>query len=454
MSEPDRNEPVREGNVSLGARERRFLSETAQVEDESMPTFALPVLAVFATALSIFLLWASVARVNEVAQAQGEILPIGRVKVVQHLDGGAVEAILVEERDAVEEGQELVRMEGAQPRAELRQMEARLAGLRARASRLDAFAGRKPTQAPPGGAARADEGVDAAQRDILRAQEAARASAVAILDRQIEQRSRRVDQLVKSLEVAKGHQALTAEVLKMREELAAKQLVTRTVLLETRRASITAEGEVERIAEEIGVIRAELEEYRSRRADTLNQLRRDALSEMGLARSELAEVEESVERLRARVERLVVRAPNRGLVQDIKVFTVGQVLQPGSPLMQIVPTQAPLEAEIRIQPRDIGFVRVNQLVNMRVSSFDYARYGFATGHLKRISASSVTGEDGKPFYRAWVLFDAPYVGGKSGRNPLQAGMGLEAEIVTGEKTVLNYLSKPVIDVFSRSLIER
>ena len=438
--------------AALGNRERRLLSETVQVEEELVPAFVRPLLGIAALTVLAFILWASLTHISEIARAQGEIVPIGKIKVVQHLDGGSVESIQVEERSLVEEGQVLVRMDGAQATAELRQMEARLVALRLRAERLDAFAGRRqPNLAVVAGQ---HHGLLSDQREIYQTQVATRDTTLSILDRQIDQRTRRISQLQQSLAGAKDQQSLANELARMREDLASRQLVNRTVLLETRRAKVTADGEVLRLTEEIDVSRHELAEFQYRRADMANQLRRDALNEMGTARAETAEVEESIQRLRARVDRLVVRAPNRGLVQDIKVQTIGQVIQPGGLLMQIVPDNAPLEAEIRIAPRDVGFVKVGQPVNLRVTTYDYSRFGFATGKLKRISASSITGEDNKPYYRAWVLLDHPYVGKTPGRYMLQAGMGLEAEIITGDKPLIAYLSKPIIDVVSRSFRER
>lgn len=438
--------------VTLGDRERRLLSETILVEEELVPPFVRPLLGIAALTVLGFGLWASLTHISEIARAQGEIIPIGKIKVVQHLDGGSVEAILVEERTLVDEGQILVRMEGAQAIADLRQMEARRVGLKLRAERLDAFAGRRQPNLTD--LAGQHKGLLSDQREIFRTQVATRDSTLSILDRQIDQRTRRIVLLQQSLGAAKDQQSLADELTRMREDLASRQLVNRSVLLETRRAKVTADGEAARLIEEIDVSRQELAEFLNRRADMVNQLQRDALNEMGTARNETAEVEESIRRLQARVDRLIVRAPDRGYVQDLKIQTVGQVIQPGGLLMQIVPDNAPLEAEIRILPRDVGFVKVGQPVNMRVTTYDYSRFGFATGKLKRIAASSITAEDNKPYYKAWVLLDHPYVGNTPGRYMLQAGMGLEAEIVTGEKPLIAYLSKPVIDVVSRSFHER
>jgi multidrug efflux pump subunit AcrA (membrane-fusion protein) len=123
-------------------------------------------------------------------------------------------------------------------------------------------------------------------------------------------------------------------------------------------------------------------------------------------------------------------------------------------LMQIVSEKPVLEAEVRIATRDIGFVKVGQHVNLRATSFDYARFGVAKGILKKISPSSLLGDDKQPYYRGVVQLDSPYVGNTAAHYTLQPGMSVEADILTGEKTLLTYLTKPVIDVISLSFSER
>lgn len=445
--------PGHRSTLPLGSRERDLLSETVQIEEELLPDFVRPMLFVAVVAVVAFTLWAALTHIKEVARAPGEILPVSKIKVVQHLDGGVIAEIPVEERMLVQEGQVLLRLDGTQAQADLRQMEARQVSLQLRAERLAAFAeGRKPDFAPLAGAY---PDLLADQKQIYQTQMATRGSTLSILDRQLDQRVRRISQLEKSLASAQEHLRLTDELSHMREDLASRRLVNRTVLLETRRAHVTAEGEVARLNDEIAVSKQELAEVRSRRADTFNQLQRDALNEMGAVRAEMAEVEESIQRLQAKVDRLVVRAPHRGLIQDLKVQTIGQVIQPGALLMQVVPDDTPLEAEVRVSPRDIGHVKTGQSVNLRVSSFEYTRFGYASGTLKRISASSVTDpQTNQLYYRAWVTLTHPYVGGTPGQYMLQPGMSLEADIITGEKTLLTYLVKPVADAFMRSFHER
>jgi len=240
----------------------------------------------------------------------------------------------------------------------------------------------------------------------------------------------------------------------MREDLASRKLVNRTVLLETRRAKVVADGEIARLIEEIVIVKKELAEIQTRRIDTINQLARDAMVEYGGVKAEMAEVAEQVRRLQDKVYRLDIRAPIRGWVHDLKAKTLGQVIQPGALIMQIVSDKVVVEAEVQIASRDIGFVKVGQPVHLRATTYDYARYGIGKGFLKRISASSVVGTDGKPHYKGLVELTNQYVGNVPANHPLQPGMTVEAEILTGQKTLLQYLTKPVIDVFSTSFYER
>lgn len=440
------------GGVTLGKRERRLLSETIHIEEELIPPFVKPVLLFVGVLVIGFFAWATFTTMKEVARAPGEVIPSGQIKVVQHLDGGIVTEIAVDERKLVQQGQVLLRIDGTQALADLRQIEARRDSLRLRMERIKSFvSGDKPDFTALG----INQPILISnQKQIYYTQLATRDSTLSILSTQISQKKQRIQQLESALIAARQQEALTGELSLMREDLASRRLINRTVLIETRRAQVTASGEVARLTAEIALVKQELGEVNSRYLDTQNQSRRDALNELGGAGSELAEVEETLQRLQARVDRLEIKSPSQGYVQDLKVQTVGQVIQPGALLMQIVPDNGVLEAEVRIAPKDIGFVKAGQDVSLRVTSFDYSRFGVARGKLMRVSASSVVGTDNKPYYKGLVVMPNPYVGNVPGRNLLQAGMSVEAEILTGEKTLLAYLIKPLIDVVSLSFHER
>lgn len=438
--------------IQLGGRERKLLSDSIHVEEELIPSFVRPVLYVVGGLVLAFLLWASLTHMKEIARAPGEIIPYTKAKMVQHLEGGSVAEVNVEERQLVEQGQLLLRIDGSQALAELGQTAARLESLQLREERLIAYTERKEPSFP---ASDKTASQLSSQKDLFTLQLATRQSTLSILERQIDQRKQRIHQLNAALGSANKSLTLSEELADMREDLASRRLITRTALLEAQRGKVTASGDVARLVDELQVAQQELAETQNRYLDTQNQMQRDALNELGVIRAELAEVRETIQRLKARVQRLEVRAPSRGYVQDLRVQNIGQIFQPGALMMQIVSDQAVVEAEVRISPRDIGFVRPGQPVNLRISSFDYSRFGVAKGVLKRISASSLMDEtNNQPYFKGVVELSSPHVGNTPGRNLLQPGMRAEAEILTGEKTLLAYLTKPLIDVVSLSFNER
>ncbi len=179
-----------------------------------------------------------------------------------------------------------------------------------------------------------------------------------------------------------------------------------------------------------------------------------ALGEMGMAGAELAEVEETIARVRQLVTRLDVRAPIRGLIQDLQFRTVGAVVAPGGVLMQMVPIDDVLQVETRVATRDIGHVRVGQPVTVKVSTYDFARYGTIDGMLHSVSPTTLIDEDDEPYYKALVTLATNHVGKFPGRNPVLPGMTVQADVVTGEKTILQYLLKPIYVSFEGALRER
>ncbi len=458
--------------VVLGNREAHILSQADKLEGGLIPKFIPPMLLAIFILLGAFLVWAALTQLTEVTRAPGEVIPIGDIKIVQHLDGGQVAAILVDEGDLVENGQTLLRIDGAQAIADLKQMEARWLALTLRAERLLAFAeDRKPNFEPDSipamyhGSAWDGEMEFAVatrphldmindQYNIYLRQVSARSSSLAVVTSQIDQLRKRLGQTQAALNSARDHLGLVMEMLEMREELGQQQLVTRTVLLETRRAQVTAQSEVERLTEEVLVITEELSEARLRMQDIIQQYRREAVTERGVVLAELAEVEETLHRLRARVDRLDVRSPERGIIQNLQVMTTGQVIQPGSILMQVVPTDVQLEAEVRIAPRDIGHIEVGQQVRIRVSSYDYRRFGATQGTLRRISATNLVTNGGEPYFRGWVALTQQYVGDDPNHYPIRPGMSVEAEIITGHRSLLAYLITPFADILDRSFGER
>jgi len=438
--------------ISFGARQRRLLSETIQVEDELIPSYAKPVLYLIVFLVVVFLIWASLTQLTEVTLAPGEIVPSGQIKVVQHLSGGTIEEVFVEERASVKKGDLLVKLDDTRALSDLRQIEGRLASLKLSAERQEAFImNREPDFSQYQDAYST---MVAVQQEQLNNQIRIRDLTLDILNRQIQQRASRLEQLSKSLEAAKKHRELTEQMLSMRQKMAEKRLVTRITLLETERAAVTARSEEDRIHKEINMIEQELAEAQSRFYESKNQLLQGPLEQLGQLEAQIAETEEELSKVNSRLEELWVRAPASGLVFNLAINNQRQVIQPGAVLMQIVPDDVELQAEVRISPDDIGYLHLGQKVNIKVSSYDFSRYGYAKGTLSRVSAFSTLDEREQPYFKGWVSLEKSYLGNEESQFPLMPGMVVSADILTGKKTLLAYLADPITKGLANSFNER
>lgn len=438
--------------IAVAPRRRRYLMEPIAFEEEALPRSVRVAIACTVVLVGLSVAWASVAKIEEVAVAPGEVVPSGALKPIEHLEGGVIGEVLVKEGELVAAGQVLARMDPAQARSELRQMQARLAGLLLREERLKAVAEQREPRFD--GLAGDHPELAADQRRIWVNQMATQRSAIEVVDSQIEQRRREIVQLQGLLDIAHKHREITAAELAMREKGVALGVVNRQVYYETKRAAVTAEGEVNRLGDEIHRAGDALAEVERRSANLDLTLRQDVLTEMGTVSQEIAQVRSALSRLDDRVQRLDVVSPVAGLVQDLKVRTAGEVLQPGGLLMRVVPMDEHLMAEVRISSSDVGHTLVGQPVSLKVSSYEYVRYGTLSGSLERISPSTFVDEGGRPYYKGTVAIDRQHMGAEPGKHPILPGMIVQADITTGRKTLLEYLLKPVFVSLSSSFHER
>ena len=430
----------------------RHLATSVMLEETGTPALVrLSLLAVVAI-VAAFVGWAAVAHIDEVAATTGSVVPSGRVQKIQHLEGGIVAEILVDEGTLVTQGQVLIRLDPAHAVAEMEQMRARAAALALHQERLSAFGTERD---PDFSLVRPEhQPLADAQRTIYEIAVAARTSSAQVLHEQIEQREAELAVLSEQETTLERQKALLGEELAMREELFRKNLSSKIVLLEVQRRVSEVDGALAALRSDRQRLKSALAEARDRLTQDDTELKREALTEMGRVTAELAEVRESLARLSDRVRRLAITAPVAGIVKGLAVRTIGGVIQPGETLMEIVPVTDELIVETRISPRDIGHVATGQPVTVKVSAFDFARYGSIAGVLVDVSASTFLDERDVPYYKGFVRLERPYVGADPERNRILPGMTVQADIDTGSKTLLQYLLKPVYSSMDAAFRER
>lgn len=442
---------ARPDRLSSDRRLVKLLSQPLILEEAGPPRLLTQMTQALSLLIVGLIAWAAVAEIRESALARGQVIPAGSMLKVQHLEGGIVADILIEDGDIVERGQTLIRLESASAQAELEQLRAREAALALHAERLRAFVvGRAPDFAMGGD----HPELAADQQAILDVQSEARASQRRVLEARIAQQQAHAAALVGQRKSLERQVAILEEQLEMRGTLLKKGLVSRVVYLETERTLNRTRGELASVVGEAAKAIAAVREAKDSLEETDLGLRNDALKEMGEVTGELAEVREQLAKLEDRVARLAIVAPARGIVKGLVAKTVGGVVPPGETVMEIVPFDETLVAEVRISPRDIGHLQIGQEADVKVSTYDVSRFGSVAGTLQQISASTFEDEQGDPYYRAVIALAEDHVGDDPEANLILPGMVVDVAINTGSKSVMQYLLKPVYHGFNGAFSER
>lgn len=438
--------------IKQSSRVARHLAQAVQLEESGTTPLIRLTIYLACAACAVFLVWTTLTTIDEVAVAEGEILPLGSVQTVQHLEGGIVDQILAKEGELVEVGQPILKLSPAQALAELEQTRAREMTLLLKSERLRAFVeGRQPDF---GFAGSQYASLVQDNLSILQAQTQARDTSRSIFLAQIEQKRADLRLMEAQHKSLREQVAALEEEMKIRDHLVAKGLVTRITHLDTKRELARAEGELTRILGQTVTAREAVSEMESRLIDSQSALQKQNMDEMGVTVAELAQVQETISRLEDRVSRLIVEAPARGYIKGLTVKNQGAVIQPGGLVSEIVPIDRELRVEAKVLPRDVGHLKIGQKVRIKVTTYDFARYGSISGHLERISASSFLNEKGEPFFKANISLEHNYVGTDPGHYVVTPGMTVSAEIITGDKTLFQYMLKPIFTQLQQSFHER
>ena len=394
-------------------------------------------------------IWAAVTPIREMAIAPGVIIPQGEVRAVQHYEGGIVAEIYRNAGDTVRAGDPLIRLASGQVGADLGQMTVRLQDLQQTEAQLRKLLEREKQHLPIGPAELA--GLDSVQQGVLVARANERNDERNTLRSRMEQKKIEIETSKQQIAILEKMVKLRTDALNDRESLLQQGLATRRAFLDdnaaleqTRIQLMNAKAQ-QKSAEEAVI------EAQSMLAASDATALRTWSEELAKVSAEINETEESIAKQKDRYERLVVRAPVDGTVQVVSLKSVGEVVKPGDTFMKIVPGNVPLIAELQVRPDDIGNVKVGDTAELKVTAFDAAIYGKLTGRIESVSPSSFQRENGDYFYRATVTIQNAKLLGNARITP---GMIVSAEIITGAKSFLRYILKPIFKVVDPAFAER
>lgn len=391
-----------------------------------------------AVGFAIFLLWAMLAQVDEVTRGQGKVIPSSKVQLIQSTQAATVAELLVRSGQQVKRGQLLARLDSPESRSILAETEA----LQARSERL---------QSEGTGSALSVGGEEATLSAVRRQ---ALSSRVAALRASAEQRRREGAEAAATINSLTRSLALAQDNVNRLAPLAAKNIVPQTELSDAQREVVDLQGRIAAAREQQGRAMAAVSEALSQANEASFTFRQDALNEASQVNQKIA-VNEQTLRGRNNAGRMELRSPVDGVVNDVQVTTIGGFVQAGEKVMEVVPMGDKLLVETRVKPSDIAFIKVGDKALVKVTAYDFSTYGGLEGRVVQVSADSIYDEvEKQAYFNVIVETSRSYLVAAGRKLPIAPGMMTDTQIITGRKSVLSYLLKPVLKARSDALRER
>jgi len=403
--------------------------------------------------LVIFIIWASFSELEEVTRGEGKVVPSGHVQIVQNLEGGIISEILINVGDKVKKDQLLLKMDPTRFSSSFEENHVKYLSDKAKAARLKAEATGSALVIPED-VLKERPDIAERERQLFQTRRMALGSSSEIKRQQINQRRQELKELeAKLVELNRTHALLQKEI-GMIKPLVNKGAASDVEVLQLERQASQLEGEIDRVRHAIPAAQAKLQESEVALRELSLSYRSKSSTESSEVLKELDESASSSLALKDRLDRTAVRSPVDGIVNRVMVKTVGGVVQPGMDLVEIVPMHGNLLIEAKIKPSDIAFLRPGQKATIKFTAYDYTVYGALDAELESVGADSITDDKGNSYFLVRLRTDKNYLGTAQHPLPIMPGMVTTVDILTGKKTVLSYILKPVLKARYMALRER
>jgi adhesin transport system membrane fusion protein len=417
---------------------------------EQTPLRARVLLYSVAAALAVLIIWAFFAKVDEVTRGEGRVTPSKQVQVIQSLDGGIVSEILVAEGQSVKVGTPLIRIDGTRAVSSLRENRTQYLALLAKKFRLKALANDMPFTPPDEVLKDAPQTYDQEYKLYNISKEELQ-SGISIARDQTVQRENELLEIQYRKDLAEKNYVSVAKELAANKPLLASGAVSEIDILKLERESAKAKGDIDQAKAQISRIQSAIAESRRKVTEVEQTFKSKVRTELNEVTARLNSITETSVGLSDKVNQAVLKSPVNGKVSRLFYNTVGGVIQPGKEVLEVVPTDEALVLETKIQIKDIAFIRLEQPAVVKLTAYDYSIYGVLDAKVEGVSANSIVDEKGNAYYLVRVRTLKPSLGKGL---PIIPGMVAQVDIMTGKKTVLSYLLKPVLKAKSYAFSER
>jgi adhesin transport system membrane fusion protein len=434
-------------------QDTEFMPEVDGAILEDSPWFTRITVWVVSSCLLVALVWANFAVLEEVTTGEGKAIPSSKIQVIQNLEGGIVSEIFVREGQVVEKGAVLLRLDDTRFLSNRGETEADRLALVARVERLTAEAEGRPINMPADILRQAPQLAED-ELALYQSRQNRLQSEQRTLGEQLRQKTQELAEFRAKAQQYRSSMGLLQQELNMSQPLVATGAISQVEILRLRRSLVEVRGSLD--ATNLAIPRAEsaMDEIKSKIEESELSFRSDAFKELNEVRTELQKITATSVAIDDRVSRTTVVSPVRGIIKQLKVNTIGGVVQPGSDMLEIVPLDDSLLIEAKVRPQDVAFLHPGQKAMVKFTAYDYTIYGGLKANLELISADTITDEEGNSFYLIQVRTDKSHLGSEEHPLLIIPGMVATVDIITGEKSVLDYLLKPVLKARSEAMRER
>ncbi len=438
------------------ANDLKYMSSLSEAILAKSPSASKIILWLVLIAVLWAILWASWAQIDERTRADGQIIPSNRVQIVQNLEGGIISDILVKEGDTVKQGQVLVKIKNQSFSSSYGESKLKLYELKAKYLRLDAQSNDKKFEVPMDKFKNDKDMLKAVkyEKSLYNSNKAQLDESLQILKEQLKQKKSEKNELTSRISQLKKSYKLMENELNIMRPLVKKGLVSQVEFLQIQRQATNLKGELDSARLSMPRVRSTINETSKKIDETKLAFINKSKTELNQVASEIARISETQESLEDRVKRTDVRSPVYGTVSRLMVNTVSGVIKPGQDIVEVVPLNDALIAEVKVKPKDVAFLRTDMEAMVKLTAYDFSIYGGLKGKVINIGADTVTNKKGESYYLVRIQTQKNHLGTKEHPLPIRAGMVVSADILTGKKTVLDYLLKPILKAKQNALSER
>lgn len=407
-----------------------------------------------ATLLFIFFIgWSSLTTIDEITRGTGKVIPSSELQVIQNLEGGIVEEFLVQEGETVKRGQIIMRLDATTFASQLGESKEKINGLQAQRARLTALAEDSEPIFPTDLIRERPELVNR-EIALYRSQKENFRNGIEILEQQASQKEQEAAELESRVTFLTRSYNLAIEEMSITQPLVDKGISSRVELIQLQRQATELAQQLESARLNIPILRSTAEEARQRTEEKRAAHRSEILEELRKVNIDLATLNKTINASSARVDRTEIRSPVDGVIKQLFVKTVGGVVQPGNPIAEIVPLEDTMIIEAQIEPKDVADLSIGMAARVKLSAFDYSLYGALDGEVIFISPDAIIDKEGNSFYRIRVRTKDNYSKAKHQTLLIKPGMAADVDIITGRKSIMRYIFKPIVKTMDRALTER